>query len=74
MRMQVQVLTPRVQYRQEAEVGSQVLRVSRQVQHRLRCCLKEQLVDNAGILQTNRSEIIRQGKHHVKIFAMCSST
>ena len=51
MRMVQQVLSPGMQHRQEADLGTQVLRIGRDFQQRLRSGLQQQAVEHPRILR-----------------------
>ena len=65
--MEMEVLTPSVKHRQEADGGAQVLGVPCYRQHRLGHGLEENAVDSSGVLQRQGGDLLRQRKHHVEI-------
>jgi hypothetical protein len=67
MRMQSQVLSPGVQNAQEADLGSEVLRVGRNFEHGLSAGAEEQIVEQPWIALTERVQLVGQGKDDVEV-------
>src|SRR5207248_721396 len=67
VRMQMQVLTPGVQHREESDGCSQMPRVGRDGEQRLGSSAKEDRVNLFRIRQRETRDVLRQSKHHVKI-------
>jgi RNA polymerase sigma factor (TIGR02999 family) len=67
VRVQVQILAPGVQHGEKADVGAQVLRVRPKLQHRPCRRAEERAVNDAWILQGDRTQTRRQREDHVEI-------
>ena len=59
MRVRQQVLTPGMQDAQKPDLGSQVFRVRRYLQHRCRAGLKQKIVEDPGIGLTEWDQLMR---------------
>src|SRR3984957_20358907 len=67
MRMQSQVLSPGVQNAEEADLGSEVLGVGRNFEHGLSAGAGEEIVERAGVVVTERIQLVGQGKDDVEV-------
>jgi hypothetical protein len=68
VRVKLEVLSPTVQDREEADLGSQVLRVSRDCLQGFRRGLEENVVHYLLVLVGNRGYLFRHSEDHVKIW------
>jgi hypothetical protein len=67
MRMVQQVLAPRVQDRDEADLGAQVLGVRSDRAQRLGGGAEQQVVDHRLVLVGDGGDLLRQGEHDMEI-------
>jgi hypothetical protein len=67
MGMVLQVLPPSVKHGEKTGLGSQVFRVGRDFEQRLRCGPEQDSIHHALVLQSQRREQLRQREHHVKV-------
>ena len=67
MRMQSQVLSPGVENAEEADLGSEVLGVGRNLEHGLSAGAKEQIVKQPWIALAERVQLVGQGKDDVEV-------
>src|SRR5215471_18218591 len=67
MRMNLEVLSPGVQHREEADLGPQMLGVGSNGFQRFGRSLEENVVDHRLILISDRGNLFRYGKHDVKV-------
>ena len=67
MRMQSQVLSPGVQNAEEADLGPEVLGVSRNFEHGLSAGAEEQIVEQPWMALTERVQLVGQGKDDVEV-------
>src|SRR5271165_6469642 len=65
MRMELEVLSPGVQDRKEADFGPQVLRVSRDRLQGFCRGLEKDAADHLFVLIGNRGDLLRKGKDHM---------
>src|SRR5262249_57046640 len=63
----VQVLAPTVQYRNEADLGTEVLGIGSNRAQRLDHSLEQDRVDRRLVLEGDRGDLGRQREHHVEI-------
>jgi hypothetical protein len=63
----MKVLTPGVQNRRDADVGSEVLRIGGNDGESLRCSLQQQAIDDGLVLIGNPAKRRRQSEHQVEI-------
>ena len=61
MLMVVQLLPPGVEHREAPNLGAEILGVPSDILERLRHGTKEQPVEEAGVLQRQRPEVVRVG-------------
>ena len=67
MRMKQQVLTPRMQDAEEADLRAKVLRVSSDLSERLRYSTEQQTVEFDLVFQHKRVQLARQGEHDMEV-------
>ena len=67
MGMQEQVLTPGVQDANETNLSSQSFGVSRYFEHGGRAGAEKQIIQNPGVAQTERVQLLWQGEHDVEV-------
>jgi hypothetical protein len=67
MGMMLKVLTPGVEHAEESDVGSQVLGIASQFEHRRGTSAVEQIVDQPLVLQCKGREFMRQREHNVEV-------
>ena len=65
--MMLKVLPPGMKYAETADVGSEVLRIASQFEHRRGACAKEQIVEQPLVLQCKSGEFMRQREDDVEI-------
>ena len=65
--MQEQVLSPGVQDGDDADLGSEVLRIGCDFQQSLRAGGEQQIVKQARVLQSQHVQFVRHGEHHMEI-------
>src|SRR5215468_5533638 len=65
--MQEQVLSPGVQDGDHTDLGSEVLGIRCDFQQRLCASREQQIVKQAGVLQSQHIQLVRYGEDHVKI-------
>ncbi len=66
--MQIQFLSPGMQDGKEADLGFQILPAGSGFEQRFRGGSEQQVVDHYLVLQCQRSQLIGQGKDHMKVF------
>jgi len=67
MRVQMEVLPPGVEHHQEADLGTQVLRIPCNREQGLRGSPKKEAVNLSFVLKRYRADLIRESKDHVEI-------
>ena len=67
MGMMFEVLSPGMEHAKTADVGSEVLRIASQFEHRRGACAKEQIVEQPLVLQCKSREFMRQSEDNVEI-------
>ena len=67
MRVKEQVLAPGVKHGKETDTGSQVSGIGCDLQQRLCHGTKQESIETAWILPSQRRQFLRHGKHHVTI-------
>ena len=65
--MVVQGLPPGMQHRKEADVRDQIVRVARHGQEGLSHSLQEKVIHHPRVLERERTEEMREGKHHMDV-------
>jgi len=65
--MMLQVLSPSMEHTEEADVGSQVLRIASHFEHRRCAGAKEQIVQQPLVLQCKGGKFVRQSKDDVEV-------
>ena len=67
MRMQEQVLPPGVQDADETNLRTQSFGIGRHFEHGVRAGAEEQVIQNPGVAQTERVQLMRQGEYDVEV-------
>ena len=67
VRMQIQFLTPGMQYREEPDVSTEILLLLRDRQQGVPNRLKKQVVDQSSVSHLQRNELMRQSKNSMEI-------
>ena len=67
VRMMVQILTPCVEHGKEADLSTEVLRVSCNSEKSLRNSTEQKPIDESLVIEGQSAEAIRERKHHVEI-------
>src|SRR5215510_12058419 len=67
MGMVVQGLLPGMQHREEPDVGVQMARIASHCQEGFSYGLKEEMVEHLRVLERERTEGMREGKHHMDV-------
>ena len=67
MRMQEQVLSPRVQNADEANLRAQPFWVGRNFKHSVSAGAEKQIVQNPGIAQAEGIQLVWQGEYDVEV-------
>src|SRR5262249_39065860 len=67
MGMMVQLLAPRVEHGEAADLCPEMLRVPSDLLECLRHRAKEQTIEVVGVLQRQRPKVVRQGKNHMTV-------
>jgi hypothetical protein len=65
--MQEQVLSPRVQNADEANLRAQPFWIGRHFEHGVSAGAEKQIVQNPGIAQAERVQLMWQGEHDVEV-------
>src|SRR5438046_9705031 len=71
VRMKQDILTPRVQEREESGLGSKMFGIGGDFHQRLRNGAEQQVVEFDGILPDQRVKLIGQRGHDVKVAGKC---
>ena len=67
VRMKQDILTPRVQEREESDLGSKMFGIGGDFHQRLRNGAEQQVVEFDGILPDQRVKLMGQREHDVKV-------
>ena len=67
VRMQMEILPPRVQHREETDGRAQTPGIVRDREQRFRCSLKQDAINLARILECETSDLLRQRKYDVEV-------
>ena len=67
MRVQLQVLSPRMQDRKKTDARSQMLGVPSHPKHRLSGRSEQQIVEHFGVVSAQRIELVWQRKYHMEV-------
>src|SRR6476660_144350 len=67
MRMVLQFLVPRVKHTEEADIGSQKLRVACHLEQRFRTAAEQKVVQNPLVLQRQRGQFMRQSEDNMHV-------
>ena len=67
--MRSEFLAPGMEHGQDSDLGSEMLRIGGQFLERFRGGTKQDIIDNAFILQGNRANLFGQRKHDVEIWS-----
>jgi hypothetical protein len=67
MGMVMEVLSSGVKHGEEAELGTQVSGIGSDLEQGLRRGAQEKMVDNLRVLQSQRGQLLRQGKDQVEV-------
>ena len=65
--MMFEVLSPGMEHAEESDVGSQVLRISSQFEHRRGTGAIEKIVEQSLVLENNWGQIMWQCEDHVEV-------
>ena len=58
---------PCVEYGGDADASAEVLWIRRDRQHRLRCCLEQQIIDQRLVVERDAGDLCRQREHDVEV-------
>ena len=67
MGMMLKVLSPGMEHAEESDVGSQVLGIASQFEHRRGAGAVEQIVEQPLVLEDKRGELVRQSEDDVEV-------
>lgn len=65
--MQEQVLSPRMEDGEEADAGAEVLGIGGNFERGFRCGFEQQIVQQSGVVSTERIELVRQGEYDMEV-------
>jgi hypothetical protein len=66
MRVVLEIRSPSVQHTQEADLGSEVLRIGCDLQERCGAGAQQEVIYNLFVLQSQRRQFVRNREDHVR--------